>query len=128
MTLDGLAATCPCIFFPLLFISCPQAGQLKLNYSRQNVCDVVEAAAMLCYDMAVSKGLALSWFVDPSLPPALMLDATRLQQILLNRQSLSHSVAQRTVNNQPGKCSHVSLSIVHVFAFSLRVHFVFTSF
>ena len=34
--------------------------------------------------MAVSKGLCLSWFVDPSLPPALLLDSTRLQQILLN--------------------------------------------
>ena len=38
----------------------------------------------LCYDMAASKGLGISWFVDPSLPSNLMLDATRLQQILLN--------------------------------------------
>ena len=34
--------------------------------------------------MAVSKGLCLSWFVDSSLPPVLMIDSTRLQQILLN--------------------------------------------
>jgi hypothetical protein len=113
----------------LLFISCSQAGQLKLNYGRQNVCDVVEAAAMLCYDMAVSKGLALSWFVDPSLPPALMLDATRLQQILLNRQSRSHAVtqsrsAQPTVSRETAARSHFRLFI---FSFSLRVHFVLNS-
>ena len=58
-----------------------EAGQLSLHFHSHNVCDVVESAAMLCYELAVSKGLELSWFVDPSLPPALLLDATRLQQV-----------------------------------------------
>ena len=44
----------------------------------------MEAAVLLCHDMAISKGLTLCCFVDPSLPPALMLDSTRLQQVLLN--------------------------------------------
>jgi signal transduction histidine kinase len=57
---------------------------LSLTYSPQNVGDVVEAAVMLTYDMAVARGLCLSWFVDPALPASLMLDSTRLQQILLN--------------------------------------------
>ena len=94
----------PFVSFPLFsfFSSHFQAGQLKLNYSRQNVCDVVEAAAMLCYDMAVSKGLALSWFVDPSLPPSLMLDATRLQQVLLNCL-----LNNRTAETELGKWRHV---------------------
>ena len=45
---------------------------------------MVESAALLCYDMAASKGLSLSWFVDPALPPTLMIDSARLSQILLN--------------------------------------------
>jgi two-component system sensor histidine kinase/response regulator len=61
-----------------------EAGQLTLNLGSHNMCDVVEASVLLCYDMATSKGLTLSWFVDPALPPSLLLDSTRLQQILLN--------------------------------------------
>ena len=61
-----------------------EAGQLTLNFSSQNISEVLESAALLCYDMAASKGLSLSWFVDPSLPPTLMIDSARLSQILLN--------------------------------------------
>ena len=61
-----------------------EAGQLALNFSPHNISDVVESAALLCYEMAASKDLRLSWFVEPSLPPSLMIDSTRLQQILLN--------------------------------------------
>lgn len=57
---------------------------MTLNFSCQNISEVLESAALLCYDMAASKGLSLSWFVDPSLPPTLMIDSARLQQILLN--------------------------------------------
>lgn len=39
---------------------------------------------MLCYDMAVSKGLSCSWTIDPDLPPVLLIDSARVQQILLN--------------------------------------------
>lgn len=44
---------------------------------------------MLCYDMAASKNLQLRWFIDPSLPASLLIDSTRLQQILLNLLSVS---------------------------------------
>ena len=66
-----------------------EAGQLTLNYSSHNIADVVESAVLLCYDMASNKGLTLCWFIDPALPPAIMMDSTRLQQVLLN--CLSHS-------------------------------------
>ncbi len=61
-----------------------ESGQMKLNLAPHNVVDTVEAAVMLCYEMAVSKGLLCSWAVDPSLPLELLIDSTRLQQILLN--------------------------------------------
>ena len=34
---------------------------------------------VLCVQMATSKGLLLSWFVEPAIPPLLMLDSTRRQ-------------------------------------------------
>jgi signal transduction histidine kinase len=46
--------------------------------------------------MAASKGLCLSWFVDPSLPPVLLIDSTRLQQILLNLLSNAIKVRNNT--------------------------------
>ena len=61
-----------------------EAGQLKLSLFPQNIVDAVETAILLCYDMATSKGLSISWYIDPSLPASLLIDATRLQQILLN--------------------------------------------
>ena len=61
-----------------------EAGQLRLSRGAHNVNDVIETAVMLTYEMAQSKGLHLSWFVDPSIPPSLLVDSTRLQQILLN--------------------------------------------
>ena len=60
---------------------------MTFNFAPHNVNEVLESAALLCYDMAASKGLELSWFVEPSLPPSLIIDATRLQQVLLNTLS-----------------------------------------
>ena len=63
---------------------------------------MLESAALLCYDMAASKGLELSWFVEPSLPPALLIDATRLQQELLNTLSNAIKVRLRGVGVSGG--------------------------
>jgi len=61
-----------------------EAGKLQLHPSPHNLEDVVESAVMLVYESAERKQLQLSWFVQPHLPPTLLLDATRLQQIMLN--------------------------------------------
>jgi signal transduction histidine kinase len=50
-----------------------EAGQLKLNFSSQNIADVCETAVHLVWDMAVSKGLQLAWSIDPILPPSRQL-------------------------------------------------------
>ena len=52
--------------------------------------------------MAASKGLELSWFVEPSLPPSLIIDATRLQQVLLNTLSNAIKVRRRGVDAAGG--------------------------
>jgi hypothetical protein len=53
---------------------------------------------MMCYEMAVSKGLSLTWSIEPSLPPMLFLDSTRLQQILLN---LTSNVREACISAPP---------------------------
>ena len=77
----------------VVFCSKIEAGQLNLLTSPQNVCDICESAIMLCYDLAVSKGLTLSWFIEPSLPSRLMIDSARMQQILINLMSNGQSPA-----------------------------------
>ena len=39
---------------------------------------------LLCADMAAAKDLWLSWLVEPTLPQRLLMDDTRLQQVILN--------------------------------------------
>ena len=98
-----------------------QAGKLTLNFSPHNINEALESAALLCYDMAASKGLELSWFVDPSLPPSLIIDATRLQQVLLNTLSnaikvsgLCEFVGRTAAHRRPGsgcRSSFLTLSL-----------------
>jgi hypothetical protein len=61
-----------------------EAGQLQLHYAAANIGDVVDTSLMLCYELAVTKGISLTWHLDPSLPREILIDPTRLQQILLN--------------------------------------------
>jgi two-component system sensor histidine kinase/response regulator len=62
-----------------------EAGEMRLRLAAHNPADVVEAALLTCYANARAKGLALTWYVEPtSIPPALLLDETRLQQIVIN--------------------------------------------
>ena len=73
-----------------------EAGHLTLSPSPHNVADVVETAVMLCFEMATSKGLTCSWFIDPNLAPSLIVDASRLQQIMLNLLSNAIKVRSNT--------------------------------
>ncbi len=61
-----------------------EAGSLRLTLAPVQLVDCTESAMLLCYDMARTKGLQLSWRIDPTLPLCVMTDASRLQQILLN--------------------------------------------
>jgi len=73
-----------CALFPacsiindILDYSKIEADQLQLHPALHNVADVAETAALLCYDMADSKGLALSWIIAPDIPTQLAIDSTR---------------------------------------------------
>jgi signal transduction histidine kinase len=61
-----------------------EAGEIRLHLTSHNLSNVVESAALQCYSIACAKGLTLSWFIQPDIPPLLIVDENRLQQILLN--------------------------------------------
>ena len=61
-----------------------EAGHLDLELSPVRLLDVVETALMLCSDSAANKRLDLCYWCQPSACATFLLDATRVQQILLN--------------------------------------------
>lgn len=58
--------------------------EVRLRFEPHNIAEIAESAIFQCYGTAMAKGLNLSWFIDPVIPPGLLFDNLRLQQILLN--------------------------------------------
>lgn len=67
-----------------------ESGRLDLEFIDFDVVELVEGAAELVAERARTKQLALSTFIDPSLPKVLCGDPGRIRQILLN--FLSNSI------------------------------------
>jgi signal transduction histidine kinase/CheY-like chemotaxis protein len=61
-----------------------EAGRLDLERRPFDLRSCVESALELVAASASSKGLDLAYFLDPALPGAIVGDATRLRQILIN--------------------------------------------
>ncbi len=61
-----------------------EAGRVELEEHPYSVDTLVGEALDLVAPEAAEKGLELAYFVDPSVPPAVRGDATRLRQILVN--------------------------------------------
>ena len=57
---------------------------MDLELAPVRLLDVVETALMLCSDSASNKRLDLCYWCQPSACATFLLDATRVQQILLN--------------------------------------------
>ncbi len=68
----------------ILDVSKIEAGGLVLESAPFDLRDVMRRTANLFRERMTAKGLRFSSLVDPSLPPALRGDATRLQQVLVN--------------------------------------------
>jgi signal transduction histidine kinase/CheY-like chemotaxis protein len=71
----------------VLDVSRIEAGKLLLEPLPTDVRDIAQQAVDLLADAAATKGLVLRLAVAPSVPPALIVDPLRLQQVLLNLTS-----------------------------------------
>jgi len=80
-----------------------EANQLTLSYAPFNLSELLEVAVAMVYSSADSKGLTVTWAVDPDVPPFLMLDSTRLQQIFLNLISNAVKFTRSEDNRIHGK-------------------------
>jgi signal transduction histidine kinase/CheY-like chemotaxis protein len=68
----------------VLDISKLEAGKVELETLDFDLVDVVEGATTLLAPRAAEKKIGLSVYIDPTLPPALRGDPTRIRQVLLN--------------------------------------------
>jgi len=91
------------------------SGNLKLERSMHSLIDAVETAVLLCHDAASTKGLDLHYWVQPDAPHAFFVDASRLQQILLNLLSNGqHQCSSQTATEiwtRDGGDAHRALSV-----------------
>jgi signal transduction histidine kinase/DNA-binding response OmpR family regulator len=68
----------------VLDISKLEVGKVELEILDFDLVDVVEGATALLAPRAAEKKIGLSVYIDPTLPPALRGDPTRIRQVLLN--------------------------------------------
>ena len=68
----------------ILSFSRMEAGKLTLDHSELSINQLVDKAVDLIWDKAAAKGLQVNVDVDPKIPQALLGDALRLGQILIN--------------------------------------------
>jgi signal transduction histidine kinase len=68
----------------ILDLSKIESGNLELESIPFALSDVVDQAMDLLAPIAFSKGLEISAWIDPRIPPAVVGDITRVRQVLLN--------------------------------------------
>jgi PAS domain S-box-containing protein len=61
-----------------------EAGKLEIESAPMSVQTVVENACSLLDNLAAKKGVELTLFTDPAIPAAVLGDALRLRQVLIN--------------------------------------------
>ncbi|MGE0030923.1 MAG: PAS domain S-box protein [Steroidobacteraceae bacterium] len=77
-----------------------EAGKLELEEGPVDVAAVVKATCALLEHMAARKGVELTLFVDPEIPPQLGGDAIRLRQVLVNL--VSNAIKFSSSSERPG--------------------------
>lgn len=82
--ITGVGGTLLSIIRDILDFSRIEAGRLDLHPVEVNLFSLVESTAELLAPLARARGNALLTCVDPSLPPMLLADQARLQQVLTN--------------------------------------------
>jgi signal transduction histidine kinase/ActR/RegA family two-component response regulator len=83
-TVESSAQALLRIINDILDFSKIEAGNLEMEREPFSLRETVAGAASAIAPEAKSKGLEMSWEIDPEVPDALLGDSTRLRQVLLN--------------------------------------------
>ncbi len=83
-TIDEAAETLLRIINDILDFSKVEAGKLELDPTPTDLRQCIEGSLDLIASRSAEKGLDLAYVIDPALPVAILVDSTRLSQILLN--------------------------------------------
>ncbi len=80
-----------------------EAGKLQIDSMPMSVANVVEGTCETLIPLSLKKGVELTLFTDPGIPPAVMSDALRLRQILVNLAN--NAIKFSSGQDRPGKVS-----------------------
>jgi PAS domain S-box-containing protein len=80
-----------------------EAGKLNIERVPMDLSDLVERVCSLLDPMARSKGVSISVFVDPRIPPAMLGDELRIRQVLSNL--IGNAVKFSSGGEAPGRVS-----------------------
>src|SRR3989338_8656682 len=80
-----------------------EAGKLEIESTPISVADVVDMTCETLDRMALKKSVELTLFTDPAIPAAVMGDAGRLRQILINLTN--NAIKFSSGLQRPGKVS-----------------------
>jgi two-component system sensor histidine kinase/response regulator len=78
-----------------------EAGRMELDNASISVADVVEKACGMLDHLANKNNVELTLFVDPSIPAAVLGDALRMRQVLLN--IVSNAIKFSSGRKLPGR-------------------------
>ena len=89
-----------------------EAGQLEMEHASMDVAAVVEGVCDGLCVLSEKKGVGLRVFVDPRLPSALLGDAGRLRQVLMNL--VGNAIKFSGSQSRPGSVSLRALRVAAV--------------
>lgn len=121
----------------ILDISKIQAGKLELEFTGLNLPNIFEQVRTTLQFRAGEKGLNLSVDCDPDIPPVLIGDPVRLQQVLLNlagnavkfTEKGGVTMIARLINKQSQRCRlHVEVQDTGIGMTPEQLAFVFERF
>ncbi|MCX7737396.1 MAG: ATP-binding protein [Candidatus Kapabacteria bacterium] len=99
----------------ILDLSKIEAGKLELQYNPANFKELLKEVKQIFIIKANEKKLDLNYFIDQSIPDYLIIDDTRLRQILLNLVGNAIKFTKNGfvhINTYPRKLSEKSLDLV----------------
>lgn len=83
-TVHGSASVLLSLIDEILDLSKMEAGKLGVDYSRFDLCALVEGLSEILAERARQKSVSLSTFISPLLPKTAFGDSGKIRQILLN--------------------------------------------